>query len=1154
MEKKTKILIKRVSIFTVTLALAGGGAFMLTPNRTRTVTISGNNNNTIPVEDNDDSYFSRFVAHMTNSMDEESEESIPAIKASLEDVYVSWGEGKLNKSEPLNRIAINGDFFLTMNSISDTQFTADFNLTYNNEDIDFAVGYVDHSFYLALDDLKIKSSGMDHQNLIETLHTMFFDSENVEGLGMTVDVDRIVDNLLGGFDINSLLDSFSDDSGAKVNFSINEGEKQENGLVNEYISVFKQDVNGQKIEDLVNVSLVLDASDDEHISLDSVNINSLSFNGINAGGKIRIFGGDEVKVLGLDDENYQGRVKRDGFKQAFSYIGFADKILDFLMTRKAGLTANLTLNDLNTGVLYAGLEANVNFDLSTILPNWSGLVLHEAIAQKMNRSKDLNEPEEEESFTDKLLNNIVFGVDVSLTGQQAGEYANLGVHYKNQTGYLTLNEGVDEFLEDNTVMRASIDTATVQKIIEKVPAMMEAVVGEENEEKASSLFSAITDSELVTAIKDGDYSGILNVLHSVTNDDDTISLELNLSTLGLGNNSRVTIVLDSRSENKILNVTASNIELETVELNLTLKTNNFSSEKIDRVISNADKYDSLNYLPSIFDQVTGILQSKKAGFALTGSVLDAQGLGLRLNGWGQFDYGTKYGFGALDIDQYKTLKNNVPQLYTSHNIKLDVDNQGSEFKNRNVKFTYGAHEGIKGNMTVQTFVDLFDLFMTFIDENKDDERFSKFIDPIVELLGFSYIADIIDKQDYAKLASNNIIKSIKESANHDSVSIVIAGHIMSLDNDLVININFKGTGENRQLKSLSVPGLGYNGKTIVLELEVKDFDDNKTSPVNKNATFMDFSDIKVLLDFGLNTTKQGYYHLTAKVNLKLIGIDMIKFDLDFYVQVIGNRTKVYGLVPKLPSGVLLMAFVNSYNATSYTEFVFEPNRSASGNDIGGYFHILKTEQFSGGLFSSAHTDKTYWKSSSKNFVDADNNATNLLYYILYDMLNIRETYVNTIVEKINEGTESDEAGKPADIENIFEDGGFEYTHNANSNQHDWYLGINLKSLTNSSALGVLNVDLTGVSDGDSGYLSKAHIDTAILKIVIQLKADITLVNPGASASGWESDGIEAKYVRIAGDETHQGVYDKIVASGKKTTFDNTYYNNAKKGYNVSSLL
>ena len=86
MEKKTKILIKRVSIFTVTLALAGGGAFMLTPNRTRTVTISGNNNNTIPVEDNDDSYFSRFVAHMTNSMDEESEESIPAIKASLEDV------------------------------------------------------------------------------------------------------------------------------------------------------------------------------------------------------------------------------------------------------------------------------------------------------------------------------------------------------------------------------------------------------------------------------------------------------------------------------------------------------------------------------------------------------------------------------------------------------------------------------------------------------------------------------------------------------------------------------------------------------------------------------------------------------------------------------------------------------------------------------------------------------------------------------------------------------------------------------------------------------------------------------------------------------------------------------------------------------------
>lgn len=1150
---KRKILFKRIAIFGITLSLAGCGAFMMTPNRTKTVQLPSSSSTTPIDVDDPDTYFSRFVTHMKNAADTESEESISALKATLEGFYVSWGEGSVPGTAK-NTVSVDGDLFLSMNSISDVQFTTDLKVTYNQEDIDLALGYVDGDMYIALEDLKIKSTGTSQETMVETLRNMFFDSENPDGLGLTVNIDEIVNSFLDGFDLGALLNSFSGESEESVNFKVEEGSKDSNGLILDTITVFKQDKEGQITSNILDLSLVLDASDEDNIFLSNLQINSLAFNDVSAGGKIVFDNSSSVKVLGLDDPNYQGRVKRTGFKEAFSYIGYADRLLNLLKSRTAGLRANVSLRDLSTNDLYADINLKVDVDASSLLPSWQGVVVAEKIKemqQKENVTKGVND--NEESLTDKILNELAFGLDISVSGKNVDEeYANLGIHYKDQVGYLTLNEGsevVNNNVVDNTVMRACIDTATVQKVIEKVPTMMEAVMGEENEEKASDLFNAITDSKVVKGIKDGDYSSIIGLLDSISNDDDKIVLSLKLNDLGLGNNSRVVITLDSNSENEILNITCSDIELASLKLDLTLESADFSADRINAVVANKDKYDNLHYLPSVFDQVTAILQSKKAGFALTGSYTDAQGLGLDISGWGQFDYGVKYGYGNLTINEYKELKNGSPKLYTSHILALDVDNKNANLANNNLRFTYGANKGIKGRMTIESLSQIMDVVSLFIEDNKEDERFTKFVDPLMDLLGFSYLGEMLDTKDYAKLASNTLIRKIKESASGDSVSITIAGSVMSLDNDLVININFAGQGENRTIKSLSVPGLVYNGKTIRLTLEIKEFDDNKLSPVNVNDNFINFSSLKMLLDFGLNTTKQGYYHLNADINMKLIGLDLIKFKLDFYVQVKGSETKVYGLVPKLPTATLLgYAVFNSNNANSQTEFVFEPNRAASGNDIGGYFHILRTEKFSGGLFSSAHTDKYYFRSDSKNFVDAGNKASNLIYYIVTDMLNIKATYSNLINSEIAKGSDDSKIDDPKEYENIFKDGGYSYSHQSGSKDHNFNIGINLEALTNSNVLDVLTLDLTATENAQGkGYLSKASVHTSILSVVIIVDADIKLLNAGSSATDWNADGIDSKYNNVV------NVYNKICNAGKKADFDNNYFNNPKAAYNVSKI-
>ena len=223
-----------------------------------------------------------------------------------------------------------------------------------------------------------------------------------------------------------------------------------------------------------------------------------------------------------------------------------------------------------------------------------------------------------------------------------------------------------------------------------------------------------------------------------------------------------------------------------------------------------------------------------------------------------------------------------------------------------------------------------------------------------------------------------------------------------------------------------------------------------------------------------------------------------------------------------------------------SEFAFEPDTAASGNDIGGYFHIMRTEQTKATIFSKVKTTGYYYKSDSKNFIDSNNHATNLLYYLLTDMLNIYSSEVKIIANKI--GDSDDSAGKPADIENIFKDGGFTYTHSNGSTAHKWDIGINLGKLLNTSVLGVINVGLTGTEINGKGYLKNLDVSMNIISI-LKVSASFSLDNAGSTATDWSSS-IQSKY------NTLVGRYNNLSASNK-TDFNNNYFNKPLKAWTIS---
>ena len=1162
MKKNKKPIKKSTKIISRTLtglfvgALGAVGAFMITPNKTVYLHFD---ESAFALDDGEltESHLNRFITHLKNVADTQNEEAIPGVKLSFEDFSITWGKYSDNSGFK-NNIEIDGNIMLGMQNINDLQFTAELGVNYNSRNIELGLGYVNQDLYIALQDLRLKSSSVNTDTMIERLHNLFFNEENENGLGVKVDLDGMINALIGNLDISGLMEKLSPaESETTTGFDLFEEETGENKTT-VHIDVYKKDkVTGNKVEDMVNLELALFDDEEGITHLDYVDLGTISIDDLTITGKIRCDSVSNFRLYGFDTPEYlaQGGKNFGEFVEMIDYIGWADKLLNFLQERTLGLSFTADIRRGNNSLI-AGIAADVDLNLADLF-DFTGFTFDAEFIDSITAEKDPTEPEKTtKDIVLDVLNKVQFGVNVTVDGEETEDnvtvrkqYANLGLHFAENTGYVTFNED-----GDNAVMKACVSVESVNALLEALPEAVEEATQEEvSEESTSSLFSFITESELVTAIKDGRYDGILDLLNSLRAEEGKIIVDINLAPLGFGDDANVVITLDSSLEanHKVLDVAINNAKIgENAYLDATLATKDFSATKINNVLAHKDEYDEINHLKSVYDQVAAIMDSKQAAFRVSGSVKDNQGVGLDIAGWGQFDYGNKRGYGSLTFDQYALNKNSQLTKKMTHLVNIDVDNrkyvdEQAEVKvenpNRNAYFTYGPNQGIKGFMSINSITDLVDVFKTFLNENADNPRFSKFIKPLMETLGMDYFGNIIEDKNYIKFASSEVIKEIKEYNNGSYVNIRINGDIFSLTEDIQIRLNYNGSGENRTLASLELPSLHYEDKIISLKVELQDYNPNRTTPIDFSNTnsFLDFSTLKMLLDFGLNTTLQGYYSLSATIVAKIGSLlTALNIPLKGYVQVNGKESKVYVVCDELPTNVLITN--DSTFCSTKSELVFEPDPSASGNDIGGYFHILRTEKHSG-LFNRK-TEKYYYRSSSKNFVDSDNNATNLLRYLLTDFLNVYESEVSLIVNAIQDGG-NDES--KIDYEKLLTGDKFKYSSSNGGLNHQWKLGIDLEALSGVGALDALNITINAqqANANAKGYLSSLHADTKIASI-FSITADFTLTNSGSSAQTWTSAN-ESAY------QTILNIFEGIKSnSSKYNTFMNNYYNKPTQHYSL----
>ena len=364
--------------------------------------------------------------------------------------------------------------------------------------------------------------------------------------------------------------------------------------------------------------------------------------------------------------------------------------------------------------------------------------------------------------------------------------------------------------------------------------------------------------------------------------------------------------------------------------------------------------------------------------------------------------------------------------------------------------------------------------------------------------------------------------------------------------DMTIRLNFKMNNDVKELDSLQIIDLKLNdtlgNKTVNCKIQIHDFYESKDCEMDlTDSKYMNFSSVAILLQFLIDTTELNSYHLSATVKLNLgKSIGIASLPLDFYIEVIGEDTRVYGMFPDIPH----IAFAsNDANSDVGSEFLFEPAKhydASSGDNIGGYFHIIRNENHHGLL--NRGFEQYYYRATSKGFVD------DIASYLLASVLDFKYALVGDI-GNIDLGTSKG----VADYESMFKDNGFSYAEAQEKGEtvSKWTVGMNLAKVSGIEALQSLDATISGkkydANGEEKSYLNAIEgvltVKASIITITVDAKIKLVDIDPTAHSWQEQFPAVHERFEKVC------NVYNGM-STEAKTEYDKDFLNKPGSGKRI----
>lgn len=176
--------------------------------------------------------------------------------------------------------------------------------------------------------------------------------------------------------------------------------------------------------------------------------------------------------------------------------------------------------------------------------------------------------------------------------------------------------------------------------------------------------------------------------------------------------------------------------------------------------------------------------------------------------------------------------------------------------------------------------------------NNPDKHFMELFGDLLTSMENSPINQII-AGDYGKLLEYDIISNLHVTDKVIEFDLGLDILEMGFDSiHLAINSMVDEEG-NYSLDGISISGFDIGDGVISLNARVRDYNEDK-STINRldpNAEYMNFSNIKVLLELGINTSIFEYFHIKGTAQLKTLA-GLVDFDIPVDIRIRNNNGNV----------------------------------------------------------------------------------------------------------------------------------------------------------------------------------------------------------------------------------------------------------------------
>ena len=700
------------------------------------------------------------------------------------------------------------------------------------------------------------------------------------------------------------------------------------------------------------------------------------------------------------------------------------------------------LNDLLTASKYQDFKPIFN-----LFDSFYALTKREQLGVKL--SLDLEKKNKDTELFEEVLdavidlgidkNNKVYDINASINENNRNHQASFAL--KNETIYAKYHN-----------VAISINEQTITDLISFA---MSQISGETLDGLMSKLTESASDldiGELTSKIK--------NMLKSVSTSENNFEMVIDLAELGLSDSTPITLGVDfaNYSINRIY-VNRTEIMGFAFDLEVTF------FDYVEPTI-NEEEYMALEPALPLVASILDLLDENQFRIEFDALVdrKDETKRDITIDGGLQFELDTNrndetntgYGYGEVTIvdgDGY------------NHNLKADMKSV------EEILFSY--NDTLNGKFSIQTLKDLFSVVMDLV-ENPDD-HFMELFGDLLEKLNNSPISKAL-AGDYGLLLAYDIVDNL--SITSTSISFDINFEIFGMDDtsmNLQIDFEMLNDEETCIFKDVKISGLDLGDNVISANIYLKEFDESLDSQrLSPALDYLDFSDIKVLLELGINTSKFNYYHFTAEVNGKiqtaLTGLSLISLDIPMDIKIRNDHGDVQVAVEMdIPIVKVLLIAVNP------GDYYSAKDRHVSLYYQDGTFYIHRTETVRQNWYSISN--KTY---DLVEVLDTDYFMDNILTILLKDVIGLSDT----IMDAVESSTSSSGDSKQIKYENILKD--FQY----NKTDHFFAFDIDMNTIANTDGLFTSTTVkiLTDESDTTLEGL-QAHLG---LSVGIKINADITL--------------------------------------------------------------